>query len=295
MKELFLKIHSLIIHAGWKQKFLLYFLFIIPVCYFNYFTAFSVSQLNKNQGIAFSIFSVIFLSALSYGLLIESVFQPDIKQKLQKVKWLILAAPLLFALKITFPSKMICSLFFDEVFINRWNMPFYWVLNAVWITFSIAVIHRLTEKEWGLFGFKGKQPIRLYIILIIAMIPLLLLASQLRVFQEVYPKAQVLGNASLPDIFIFESSYAVDFFTIELFFRGFLILTLSKALGRHCIIPVALFYFTIHLGKPMPEAISSFFGGIILGTISYHSKSIWGGWLVHVSIALLMELFGYLF
>jgi len=31
-----------------------------------------------------------------------------------------------------------------------------------------------------------------------------------------------------------------------------------------------------------------------LGTISYRSKSIWGGWLVHVSIALLMELFGYL-
>jgi membrane protease YdiL (CAAX protease family) len=58
---------------------------------------------------------------------------------------------------------------------------------------------------------------------------------------------------------------------------------------------VALFYFSIHLGKPMMEAVSSFFGGLILGSISYHSKSIWGGLLVHISIALLMELFGFIF
>jgi Type II CAAX prenyl endopeptidase Rce1-like len=83
--------------------------------------------------------------------------------------------------------------------------------------------------------------------------------------------------------------------TIELFFRGLLIVTLSRVLGVHAIVPVALFYFSIHLGKPMLEAISSFFGGLILGAVSIETKSIWGGWMVHCGIALFMELLAHLF
>lgn len=92
----------------------------------------------------------------------------------------------------------------------------------------------------------------------------------------------------------FELSYGFDFVSIEFFFRGFLILGLLQICGKHCIIPVACFYCSIHFGKPMGEAISSFFGGILLGIVSYNTRSIWGGLLVHLGIAWLMEIGGFL-
>ena len=144
-------------------------------------------------------------------------------------------------------------------------------------------MHRFTEKKWNLFGIKKTSSFSSYLLLIALMIPLLLWASFRSDFSVVYPKAQViaqlLGKEAKPwHYLLFETAYASDFITIELFFRGFLIISLSKLLGRKCILPIALFYFSIHLGKPMFEAISSFFGGIILGTISYQSKRHMG-WL----------------
>lgn len=165
---------------------------------------------------------------------------------------------------------------------------------------SILLIHRSNECCWGLYGTKKTKSPGAYTLFIVLMLPLLLWASLQTDFSALYPRAKIidetLGTAAEPiHYFVFETAYAADFISIELFFRGFLIAALGKFLGKQCILPTALFYFSIHLGKPMFEAISSFFGGMILGTISYYSKSIWGGWLVHVSIAMLMELFGYLF
>jgi hypothetical protein len=39
----------------------------------------------------------------------------------------------------------------------------------------------------------------------------------------------------------------------------------------------------------MGEAISSFWGGVLLGIISYNNKTVWGGLVVHLGIAWLME------
>jgi membrane protease YdiL (CAAX protease family) len=94
-------------------------------------------------------------------------------------------------------------------------------------------------------------------------------------------------------ILLYELSYGSDFFTIELFFRGFLILGFLKYAGKDAILPMACFYCAIHFGKPMAECISSYFGGIILGIVVYNTRSIAGGLLVHLGIAWLMELGGY--
>ncbi|MBL0133872.1 MAG: hypothetical protein IPP79_07630 [Chitinophagaceae bacterium] len=53
---------------------------------------------------------------------------------------------------------------------------------------------------------------------------------------------------------------------------------------------MAAFYCSIHFGKPLLECITSYFGGIILGVIVYRTKSIWGGLLMHLGIAWMMEL-----
>jgi hypothetical protein len=73
-----------------------------------------------------------------------------------------------------------------------------------------------------------------------------------------------------------------------------LVLAFAKWVGKDAILPMALFYCTIHFGKPLGECISSYFGGLILGIVIYHTRTIFGGLMVHVGIAWLMELGGYL-
>ena len=69
---------------------------------------------------------------------------------------------------------------------------------------------------------------------------------------------------------------------------------MTKYLGPQAILPMAAFYCFYHLGKPAGEAISSIFGGYILGIFSYTTKSVWGGVIIHISIALLMEFFAFI-
>ena len=68
---------------------------------------------------------------------------------------------------------------------------------------------------------------------------------------------------------------------------------LAQILGRHAVLPMAVIYCFLHTGKPPGEAISSIFGGYILGVIAYETKSIWGGIIVHVGIAWMMEVIGF--
>jgi membrane protease YdiL (CAAX protease family) len=93
---------------------------------------------------------------------------------------------------------------------------------------------------------------------------------------------------------LYELSYGSDFVSVELFFRGFLILAFIKVAGKDAILPMACFYCTIHFGKPLGECISSYFGGMILGIVVYNTRSIIGGLIVHLGIAWLMEIGGYI-
>lgn len=49
-------------------------------------------------------------------------------------------------------------------------------------------------------------------------------------------------------------------------------------------------YMMIHLTKPWLEATGAIFFGLFLGMLAFQSRSIWGGVLVHISIALSMDI-----
>jgi hypothetical protein len=57
---------------------------------------------------------------------------------------------------------------------------------------------------------------------------------------------------------------------------------------------MAAFYCTIHFGKPLGECITSFFGGLALGVLAYRTRSILGGLIIHLGLAWMMELGGWL-
>jgi hypothetical protein len=165
----------------------------------------------------------------------------------------------------------------------------------------ILLYYILDRNEKNQYGFQTKHiDLKMYWLLLALMVPLVISASFLPSFQKQYPMFKS-GDAheflNIPfwiTVAIYEIAYAFDFVTVEFLFRGFFVIGFIKILGRDAILPMAVIYCQLHFGKPMGEAISSIFGGYILGVISYKTKNIWGGVLVHVGIAWLMEIAGFL-
>ena len=100
-----------------------------------------------------------------------------------------------------------------------------------------------------------------------------------------------MAEGIVPPTFFLVADDLVGFVQLfEFFFRGFLVIGMISLLGRGAVLPMACVYCFLHFGKPMGEAISSIFGGYILGVVAYETRGIWGGVIVHVGIAWLMEL-----
>jgi membrane protease YdiL (CAAX protease family) len=297
LKKLFATTVADLLQPAMFKKYAISFILIAVVCFLNYYTSVSFWLRNVPFTYALVWYSLIFFFFFTAGFLIQNsntVFQ---KGKLQLI---LVAAPILFALKVAIPFHKLLPDALGANYQRAFQQPMNWLGALILILPLLMLMHWLLEKKWDLYGSKRTQSLKTYVLLVAFMLPLLVWASLQHDFSLVYPKAAIvgrqLGDAANPlHYLLFETAYAADFFTIEFFFRGFLIVALSKLIGKQCLLPVALFYFSIHLGKPMMEAVSSFFGGLILGSISYNSKSIWGGLLVHISIALLMELLGFIF
>jgi hypothetical protein len=181
-----------------------------------------------------------------------------------------------------------------NVYINK---VLYWPWKLAVITTSLWLVWKFDKHDEPFYGVQGKNfQSRPYLFMLLAMVPLIAFATTQPDFQAAYPKWQnvvfLKQEKNAMYFLLYELSYGSDFITIELFFRGFLVLAFLKYAGKEAILPMAVFYCTIHFGKPLGECISSFFGGLILGIITYHTKNILGGLMVHLGIAWLMELAG---
>ena len=210
---------------------------------------------------------------------------------------LLVIAPFIFALKLSLDIPL---QFTDDPGLNRyWNHIFYWPMLLLVIGSLLFVLWKWFDSDQPFYGWKTKgiawKP---YWLMLLIMLPLVALASTQPDFLLVYPKLQAIEGVfaderiTLWHKILYELSYGSDFITIELFFRGFLVLAFIKWAGKEAILPMACFYCTIHFGKPVAECISSYFGGIILGIVVYNTRSILGGLLVHLGIAWLMEIGG---
>jgi hypothetical protein len=160
----------------------------------------------------------------------------------------------------------------------------------------------LHKKEQPLYGTITRHVnLKPYWLILAGMLPLILLAGTQSDFLSYYPRAEKVlrylpGNYSKTNYtLLYELVYGMEFFSVELFFRGFLILAFAPYVGRYCILPVAIFYVSIHYQKPLGECISSLFGGALLGIITYETRSIWGGVIVHIGIAWMMEAVAFAF
>ena len=90
---------------------------------------------------------------------------------------------------------------------------------------------------------------------------------------------------------LFEAAYGATVIALEFFFRGFLVFAGQPVLGVHAVPVMAFAYCLLHLGKPMPEAVSSLIGGLILGYLALRLRSILAGVVAHLTIAWGMDAF----
>jgi len=152
------------------------------------------------------------------------------------------------------------------------------------------------RQQKHVYGLNAKQfDMRPYFIMLLLMFPLLLGASFTDSFLRQYPMyktSQAHLFLNVPEFVtagIYEVAYGLDFITVEYLFRGFLVIGMMSVLGRGAVLTMAVVYCVLHFGKPAGEAISSIFGGFILGVVAYETKSVWGGVIVHMGIAWMME------
>jgi membrane protease YdiL (CAAX protease family) len=139
-------------------------------------------------------------------------------------------------------------------------------------------------------SFKGVlKHLWIYFGLFALVLPFVLMAAQSDSFLRTYPFYK-LANRSSFDFWMWEALYVVQFFSLEFFFRGFMLKATAPRLGSAAIYVMLIPYCMIHFGKPMSETFGAIIAGMVLGTLALRTRSIWGGVLIHVGVALTMDL-----
>lgn len=183
-----------------------------------------------------------------------------------------------------------------------------WVLKSsqsihvflLWFCIPTIYWYLVDRKKVEFYGLlKKKLKLYPYFLFVLVSFPFVFLASFSEDFSRVYPiykthfAADYLEVSPIYPILAFELCYAFAFVATEFLFRGFMLFTLEKYMGKQVLLPMVVLYCMIHFQKPLLEAITSIFGGFILGIIALYSRSIFGGIIAHIGIAWSMDLVGY--
>ncbi len=274
-------------------------LFIAILIYLNFHYDLD-NKIDDHNSIAASFYYRYLIFLIAFGLPYLFYFlQGKNYFKSLLIFFLILISPAIFSWKMAMSTEVHLSN--DYSWNYYWNQIVYWPIRLMAMCFILFIIWIIFFKKESFFGFTIKNfKWKPYLIMLLIMVPLIAGASTQTDFLAMYPKLNdvnsVLDNVKNKWFYhlLHELSYGSDFISVELFFRGFLILAFIKVVGKDAILPMACFYCTIHFGKPLGECISSYFGGIILGVVVYNTRSIIGGLMVHLAIAWLKELGGYI-
>lgn len=175
------------------------------------------------------------------------------------------------------------------------------MLSIFTVLLPLMALYRYQPYQRSFYGLTLKDfDTRPYFTILLIMLPIVAIASFTKNLASFYPMYQTTPAHlywQVPEwvpVLLYELAYGWDFLSVELMYRGFFVIALSTYLGRSSVIAMASLYCFLHFDKPELEAISSIFGGYILGVIAYATRSIIGGVIIHIGIAWMMEVFGYL-
>jgi hypothetical protein len=124
---------------------------------------------------------------------------------------------------------------------------------------------------------------------VVVLVCVILVARNDAHFQTYYPFYNY-ASRSWADFWMWELLYAAQFFSLEFFFRGFWLRSMKPSMGSYAIYAMVVPYCMIHFGKPFLETMAAILAGLVLGTLSMKTRSIWSGFLIHVSVAISMDM-----
>lgn len=158
----------------------------------------------------------------------------------------------------------------------------------------LLVIRYVLRERVGEYGVrvKGIWPHgKVYAVLLAVSIPFVVFASYTAAFQAKYPFYNLSAGEGLwPNMTLWWVVYGLQFMALEFFFRGFMVHGLKQRLGYLAIFVMVVPYNMLHYNKPLLEALAAIGGGIVLGSLSLRSRSVWWGAWLHISIAATMDI-----
>jgi membrane protease YdiL (CAAX protease family) len=179
---------------------------------------------------------------------------------------------------------------YNELYSYGW-----WAFNRVfgYTVVPLAVWKIIFRKDsildMGLRVRGLKSHAWIYGLCLAVVLPAVFIVSRQPDFANYYPFYKH-ASRSWFDLACWEVMYFAQFFALEVFFRGFWLSGLRTTMGSGAIFAMCVPYCMIHYGKPYLEACGAVVAGIALGSLAMRTKSIYSGFLVHVTVALSMDL-----
>ncbi len=292
------------------QGFVLIGVFLTVVIATNYQLNLEDNYIDKIKPAALRVPAFFSLNALAYFgvlLMLKMYRKSALKVNIRAVSYSAFGLLILSVDRSVFPYlvKPILGDLHQQEFIFWYKILF----NSYgWITiFGALCLTKLLLDKKQANGFYGLHfqltNFRFYALLVALIIPITALTALNSEFNSFYPVYKRCGGYAfaafhqIPEwvsVITCEFFYLTDFLNTELLFRGFLVIGVSKYLGKDSILPMVAAYAVLHFGKPLGETISSVFGGYLLGVLAYYSKNIWGGVILHITLAGSMEFFAFL-
>jgi membrane protease YdiL (CAAX protease family) len=179
---------------------------------------------------------------------------------------------------------------YDELYAYGW-----WCFSrsAGYVLFPLVAWRLLFPKDSLLdMGLRARgflSHLWIYGACLAVVLPLMLIVAQQPDFGSYYPFYKQ-SSRSIFDFLVWEAMYWAQFFSLELFFRGWMVGALRRSFGSAAIFVMALPYCMIHYGKPYLEAHGAIVAGVVLGSLAMRTRSIYAGFLLHITVAVGMDL-----
>ena len=141
------------------------------------------------------------------------------------------------------------------------------------------LLFRKPIRDYGMRIGDFKKGLLWVVICVGALAPLLFWASRMPDFTRYY-----VGRLKVGFLWLV-LQYGLYMLSWEFLFRGYLYFPLEERVGPTLAIFIQSIPFAVaHLGKPATEAITCYFGGLVLGYISYKTRSFIYAFLIHWGI-----------
>jgi len=262
---------------------------------------FDIGKLIHNASESLYFHLVIYFLIYAYGYYTTAFWYGYIYKNplVLSTKFLIPSLLILFILAAerSFPIHKLSDIIIPYPFVHYTSRLFKLLSLPVLLGLVYIILNRIIYLNQSTIGFTTKYlNIKPFIYLLTGIIPLVVIASFNKGFQDYYPmyKTTLASEATnTPEyifVIIYEFIYGVNLLSVEVLFRGILIIGFIRYLGKGSIFPMVTVYCFIHFGKPVAECISSVFGGYILGVIALYTRSIFGGSMLHIGMAWMMEI-----